>query len=159
MSRWERLSLHGLVGVVSLSGIAYLWMKYGLEPRDPFAVVNHPWQPFMLDLHILSAPVLLVLLGIIWRGHVAAKLWNGVRSNRWSGWVAIATTPPMILSGYLLQILTDPLARRIALLVHLTTGFGFVAAYLAHALIAWGLYRANARAQRAQPRPLASLKT
>jgi hypothetical protein len=145
MSPWERRSLHGLVGIVSLSGVVYLWMKYGLESGDPFAVVNHPWQPAMLDLHILSAPILLLLLGAIWRGHVAAKLWNGTRSNRRSGWLAIVTAPPMILSGYLLQIATDPLLRQAALLMHLVSGFAFVAAYAAHAVVALWLRRANAR--------------
>lgn len=145
MNGWERRGLHGLVTVVSLSGAVYFWLKYGLEPVDPFAVINHPWQPVLLDLHLLSAPILLVWLGAVWRNHVTQKLRKGVTPNRRSGWLIVFTVPPMVLSGYLLQVLTDPLARQIMVAVHVGTGGLFALAYLAHGLVSLRLRRAETR--------------
>src|SRR5262249_18836666 len=44
--------------LVGLSGVAYAWMKYLMTTDDPYAVVNQPMQPWVLDLHLLAAPLL-----------------------------------------------------------------------------------------------------
>jgi hypothetical protein len=113
-------------------------MKYLLpEPDDPFTLVNHPWQPFALHLHVLAGPLFLLAVGMILRGHILARLvQRRRRPGRWSGLLAAGLLPPMVGSGYLLQTVTAEEWRRVLLLVHLGCGFVFAGTYLAHVSVA-----------------------
>ena len=53
---WERWAFNALHVVVAATGFAYLYMKLALVPEDPFALVNHPWQPAMIATHLIAAP-------------------------------------------------------------------------------------------------------
>lgn len=133
MSRWEAWSLHILTIVVSVSGVVYFWMKYLLRTEDPFAVVNHPLQPAMLKTHILASPLLILAVGVILSSHVIKKLQDkNAKSSRFSGLISLVSFLLMVLSGYLIQISTNPTFSRFALLLHLVSGGLFAAAYLAH---------------------------
>ncbi len=74
MKRWERWSFNALNVVVAMTGIVYLFMKYLLSTDDPFSVVNHPWQSSMLSLHVVVAPALILVFGIVLRSHILKKL-------------------------------------------------------------------------------------
>ena len=50
MSRWESWSFHILTALVSVTGIVFFAMKYMMTTADPFALINHPLQPAMLDI-------------------------------------------------------------------------------------------------------------
>jgi hypothetical protein len=134
MNRWETWLLHVLTAVVTITGIVYFWMKYLLETGDPFQVINHPWQPFMLKSHILVAPALIFAVGLITKSHILRKL-NTTRVNRFSGGLALFSFPCMVISGYLLQVVTDETGSRIVLVLHLVTGVLFAGAYLIHQMI------------------------
>ena len=45
MTRLEAWFLHVATILVGGGGLVYAWMRYFVRPDDPFAVVNHPWQP------------------------------------------------------------------------------------------------------------------
>ena len=145
MSWWERLWLYISITAVIVTGIIYAWMKYVLEIEDPFSVVGHPWQSFMLDSHILVSPLLVLILGITFSSHILSKIRSDFPANRRSGWSMVLCFLPMVLSGYLLQVLTHPVALQIALVVHLVTGGIFAVCYVIHQVI-------NFRIQRAQPK-------
>lgn len=132
MSRWERWSLHILTMGITGSGLAYFWMKHLLETDDPFSLVNHPWQPAMLQWHLLLAPLLVFLLGMILNSHIARKLRSNTRNGRRTGLMTLVVFPVMVLSGYLLQVLTDPVWTRAVLVLHLTSGSLFALLYAAH---------------------------
>lgn len=132
MTRVERWTLSLLATTVGVTGFAYLWMKYLLTPIDPFAVVNHPWQPYMLDIHVLTAPALMVLFGMVWSSHVRAKIAAGRTYNRRTGLVSFWGFIIMATSGYLLQVLTNDLAHQATFIVHLLSGSGFLLAYGGH---------------------------
>jgi hypothetical protein len=136
VSRWERWSFNALAIVVTLSGAAYLWMKYLLHQDDPFAVVNHPWQPSALAAHVMAAPFLMLLFGIVFRAHVLSKLANG-RRGRFSGWSSLVTFAAMAVTGYLLQVVTDPVGLRTLTLAHLVSSAAFVLGYSAHLVVGW----------------------
>ena len=65
MRPWERWTFGLLALLVSVTGGAYFWMKYMLVNTDPFAVVNHPWQPAMLAAHVVASPPLLLMFGVL----------------------------------------------------------------------------------------------
>ena len=118
------------------SGLAYAWMKYLLKSSDPFSVVNHPWQPFLLSAHVLAAPALLFALGLITREHIVGKYRDPKsRRGRRTGIVLAWILPPMVATGYGLQVLTSRGPRQIMGWAHLAVGILFLFLYGTHALL------------------------
>lgn len=140
MSRWQAWFSHLLTVLVSLSGIVYFSMKYGLETDDPFAVVNHPLEPFMLDIHVFTAPVLVFVLGLIFEPHIMKKIKSPAPSNRLSGWITLATFAIMALSGYLLQVTATPFLAWVAWILHLASSFVFVSSYVVHQIVSFRIW-------------------
>jgi hypothetical protein len=132
MKLWERWLFHVSTIVLAVSGVAYFVMKYFIENDDPFSVVNHPWQPLMLSLHVVAAPVLVFVTGLIVQSHIRKKLDSGGRSNRSSGLASMVSLPVMIVSGYLLQVVSSPLAAQIVLVFHIGSSVVFLVTYIAH---------------------------
>ena len=141
MSPWERWTFNILSMAVFLTGVVYFCMKYLLEQNDPFSVINHPLQPLMLNLHILASPLLLLVFGIIFRPHVVKKLQKGHSPNRRSGWIVLLSCIPMTISGYLLQVVTDPFLLRVDLVIHLVSGTFFGVTCVIHLLVGLGIRR------------------
>ena len=135
MKRWERWGLHAALVVITATGIAYFVMKYALEPEDPFAVINHPWQPAMLATHIMAGPVALVFFGILFRSHVAPGILSGRHYLRRSGWVSLLSFGAMVLSGHLVQIASSPEAVTAFIWIHIATSCLFVAGYGTHLIL------------------------
>lgn len=151
MSRWEAWLLHILTIVVTVTGIAYFWMKYMMEVDDPLSVINHPWQPTMINLHILASPLLVFTIGLIVPSHVITKLRHKVKGNRCSGLLALFSFPLMALSGYLLQIITHEFASRVLLILHLVTGITFAISYLIHQVLTFRLWVKQLRQRKNYP--------
>lgn len=132
MTRLEAWFLHVATLLVGGGGLIYVWMRYFVRPDDPFAVVNHPWQPAVQHLHVLAAPLLVFAIGLIWKAHV----WPGVRlrvaARRGSGLALFATAAPMIASGYLLQTATVPSWRKAWLAIHLVASALWLGGYVVH---------------------------
>jgi hypothetical protein len=135
VSRLEAWLVWVATVAVGGTGLVYAWMRYLVVPADPWAVVNHPWQPAVQHLHVLTAPLLVFAAGIIWREHV----WKGFRkvpSRRSSGITTALTLLPMIASGYLLQTAVEPAWRTAWLIVHLLASGLWLLGLAAHALVA-----------------------
>jgi len=149
MGAWERACLSWSVALVTITGAAY-WVMKDLMPRtDPFSVLGHPWQPHALGAHVLIAPLLVFGLGLIARDHILEGVRNGGRGgNGRSGLITLLLAAPMVASGYLLQVVTSPGARRWMTLIHLATGAVFAAVFAAHLV--------TARRRRAPARTRAS---
>jgi thiamine biosynthesis lipoprotein len=140
VNRLEAWLLHISTVALTLTGLAYAWMRYMMKPQDPFSVVNHPLEPQMLSLHILAAPVLVVGLGLILHGHVLFKIASGSRTARKSGLVLIPTFVVMVLSGYLLQVITSEF-RKTLVAVHLGSGSIWFLFYLGHQIASFAQRR------------------
>jgi hypothetical protein len=109
---------------------------------DPFAVVNHPWQPAMLHVHVLASPPLILMFGIVLNGHILRKLRVRQVANRRSGMASLATFGVMIASGYLLQVASAELMLNALVAVHVASGTAFTLTYIAHLVISVRLARA-----------------
>jgi uncharacterized membrane protein YidH (DUF202 family) len=142
MKTWETWLSHISTIVVTVSGLAYLSMKYLMETDDPFAVVNHPWQSAMLSLHVLAAPVLVFVIGLIANSHIQKKLRSGVPTNRLTGISSMISLPLMIVSGYALQVVTATLLMQVMLGLHLVSSSVFAVTYVIHQIVTW---RSSAR--------------
>jgi hypothetical protein len=105
-------------------------------PDDAFSAVQHPLQPWALDLHILAAPVLVFGIGWIFKDHVVAKLASKSAPLRASGIASLALIAPMVVSGYLLQMVAHEGWRLGLVLVHAVSGGLFTLVYAFHVLSA-----------------------
>lgn len=132
MSRFEAWVLNLASLLVGGTGLVYAWMIYLVKPADPYAVVNHPFQPTVQHLHILVAPLLVFAGGMVWRRHAWSHWQKGVERRRRSGTSLILTLVPMVVSGYLIQTATDDNWRRIWVIVHLVASGLWLLGTLAH---------------------------
>ena len=110
MGRGEKAFFHLSNGLVVATGAAYAWMLYGLEPMDPYAVWNHPWQGWVHDLHLLAVPLLLLAAGMLWKQHAAPRLRQPKRRAWGSGLALLLLLGPMTWSGVMLQVAVEEVA-------------------------------------------------
>ena len=132
MSSFDRYLLYLANALVGGTGLVYAWMIYFLEPEGEFAIVNHPWQPHLQHLHIVLAPLLVFAIGHLWYQHAWLFLKSGVQPGRKSGISLLAMALPMVLSGYLIQVVMDDSWRSAWVIVHLATSALWLLAFLAH---------------------------
>jgi hypothetical protein len=145
MKRWERWTFNGFAFAVAVTGFVYLWMKYFVQTDDPFAVVNHPWETAMLNLHVVASPGFILIFGIILNSHVMKKLRATKLPNRRSGYVSLGTFAAMVVTGYLLQVAANEQWLQALVVVHVASGAVFSAVYAAHLVISAKLARSRPR--------------
>ena len=145
MKALERRGFTALHTVVAVTGFCYLYMEYFLTIDDPFAIVNHPWQPLVMAAHIVAAPVLVVFFGMILRSHTLPKIRRREQIHRRTGWTSLVSFSVMTLSGYLLQVAVSPVLIATWSWTHIITGILFVAAYGVHFVLGWRIGRAQRR--------------
>lgn len=106
MTRFEKWSVWSTSAATFLTGAGFFWAKYLVEARDPWAVVNHPLQPWLLKAHILVSPLMVFAVGMIATRHVWQHYRSGVSHGRRSGILTALALGPMVLTGYLIQAVT-----------------------------------------------------
>jgi|SRR5688572_15103535 hypothetical protein len=146
MKRWERWTFNGLTAAVAVTGFIYFWMKYFVESADPFAVVNHPWQIAMLNLHVIASPFFVLIFGIIFNSHVMKKLKATRLPNRKSGYVSLTMFAAMVFSGYLLQVTANEQWLQALVAVHVASSTVFTLVYVTHLVISAKLARVRPEA-------------
>jgi len=134
MTRAQAWTLHVANALVGGTGLVYAWMRYVAEADDPFAVVNHPWQPAVQHAHVLVAPLLVFAVGMVWTGHA----WHHYRSRtahrRRTGLSLGLLFLPMAASGYALQVCADERWRLAWVWCHGLASALWVVATAAHLL-------------------------
>lgn len=158
MSRFEAWLAHAATLLVGGTGLVYAWMRYLLQPLEPFAVVNHPWQPAVQHLHVLVAPLLVFVAGQIWYRHAWTHWKKGVRQRRRSGIALALTLVPMVTSGYLIQTAVSDGWRISWIVVHCAASALWLLGYLGHLAqeLAPRLLRLTASARATSDGPPAS---
>jgi hypothetical protein len=134
MKRWEAWINHAGWGLVAASGLAYGWLKYFAARPDPDSRLAHPLQPSVLAVHILAAPLAVFALGVVLRRHALARLTGGEAERRRTGLVMTLLAVPVILSGYVVQVLTGDAARRWTGWGHAALGLIYAVGYALHPL-------------------------
>lgn len=133
MSGFERVVVGATTWLMAITGAAYYFMKYRMTGSDPFSVIHHPWQPRALSLHVIAGPVAVFALGLIARDHILDRLLDPrQRRGRATGLVILALVLPMIVSGYLMQVLTDPGIRRVLAGAHAVSGALYTLLFAGH---------------------------
>jgi hypothetical protein len=114
------------------TGIVYGWMKYLMTPADPWAAVNHPLEPLVLKLHIVTAPLLVFALGMVALRHAWMHFTLRVPVGRRSGITGALVAAVMIVSGYLIQVFTGSLVLAALAAAHVAAGLVYAAALVVH---------------------------
>lgn len=145
MSAFERALLWGSTALVAVSGSVFAILKYLVVSDDPDALVNHPWQPFFLKMHVLSAPALVFAVGVVFMKHVWKQWRSKTPPGRKTGATVFLLLAPMVASGYLIQTVADRSVLWWIVAVHLVTGLGYVVAIGGHQIRALAVARARRR--------------
>jgi hypothetical protein len=146
VTRFERWAVWSTSVATFVTGVIYLWMKYLMVSDDPLAVVNHPWQPAVLKLHILVAPLLVFSIGLVTLRHVWRHFRSKTPEGRRSGFLTVVVLGPMIVSGYLIQTLTEEGWLRAMAIGHIVLGLVYGVGLLAHQFAAGASKARTARA-------------
>jgi hypothetical protein len=129
-----RLAVVAATAVVAVTGGVYAYLAWALTPAAPFDLVNHPWQPVMLHLHVLAAPAWLVVSGMLWATHIAPHLRARTAARRRTGWSMLALALPMVASGYLLQTAVDAAWTAVWRWTHVASASAWTLAFATHLL-------------------------
>jgi hypothetical protein len=132
MTRFQRRLLWWSTGATAVTGLVYVWMKYMLTPADPWAVANHPLQPWVLKAHILVAPVMLFAVGMVWSGHIWRHYSTKLPTGRRTGVTAGAVFLPLVFSGYLIQAVTTSWLLTAVTWLHIGLGVTCAVALIMH---------------------------
>lgn len=135
MTPFEKWSVWITTALTTASGIGYFWTKYLLNTADPWAAVNHPLEPWFLKLHVIAAPLLVFAVGAITLRHVWRHFRSGIRWGRRSGIITAAVVGPMVLTGYLIQVITGEGWLRALAIAHIAFGLGYVCVLLLHQML------------------------
>ncbi len=146
MNAFERWSVWVTSVLTAVTGLVYLWMKYLLPVPDAWSVVNHPLQPLVLKAHIIVSPLLVFAVGLIFMRHVWRHFQSRVSLGRRSGILTALLLGPMVVSGYLIQVMTSLGWVRAFALAHIALGLLYVVLFTAHLLV----IRRRAREVRTQ---------
>ena len=133
MGRAEAWFVHLANLAVAVTGVIYALFRWWIGPVDEFSL-SHPWQPTWQHLHVVTAPLLVFAMGLVWRGHVWRLLRSSLGRRRRSGWALLTAAVPMILSGYLLQVSTEAFWRGLWTWTHVSTSSVWLLAYAGHQL-------------------------
>ena len=145
MTLSERIFLIGSSGLTALTGTIYGIMKYFMVSTDPYAVINHPWQPYFLKLHILTAPLMVFAVGLVFRRHVIERWRSGSAGGRRSGAIITGLFTPLVLTGYLIQVVTGGALLQGLVLSHLVTAGAFLAGLGMHRRKSFALFPQSVR--------------
>jgi hypothetical protein len=132
MKSWESWVNRVGVALAGTSGIVYGVMKYFLAGANPDSRLGHPWQPVMLAAHVLAAPVAVFGLGLLWRSHALGRLQLLEKEGRKSGLTLLRVAPPLVFSGYLVEVFTGEALRKATGWIHAALGAAFLLAFVLH---------------------------
>lgn len=136
MSRFEKWLLWTSTGVTFVTGAGFFWAKYLLTPATEWAVVNHPLQPWFLRLHILAAPVLVFALGSVMTRHARQQYRAGQVNGRRTGMVTGTCAGLMVVTGYLVQVITHVSWLAAIAYAHIGVGTVYVLVFATHEVMA-----------------------
>jgi hypothetical protein len=129
LSRRISVALLLVLGVLWLSGVAWLVLHYLMATPGEFGATRHPLEAPVLLVHGLVAMLALFVLGWFTARHAVAARSGQRRASGW--WLAIVTAV-LVSAGCLQLFLVDEAARSVLSLVHEVLGAALVLPLLVH---------------------------
>lgn len=122
LSNWQMWLLCLSLGLLWLSGAAWLLLHYYGQVQGEFGPETSPYEPWMLRLHGFVLIPALLGIGTLLLAHVPFG-WK-YRAQRVAGIALAGAMTVLILSGYLLYYLGDETLRPMVSLTHWALGLG-----------------------------------
>ena len=132
MRKSDRQLTHFTNYTVSIVGIAYWLIKTYATRQTEFGPTSHPVQPYFQYAHILTVPLLVFTIGVIFHTHIYLKIKSNETANWLSGYSLIITFIIMTMSGYFLQTAIIGANRSICICIHILSSAIWCLAYLFH---------------------------
>ena len=132
MTRFQRCLFWASSVATGVTGAAYWWMQNMMEPVSEWAVINHPLQPWVLKANIVVAPVLIFAVGLIAGQHIWNHFRTSIQTARRTGLVTMYVMGPLVISGYLIQVVTHSGWLAGVVWVHIGTGVLYLLGIAAH---------------------------
>ncbi len=148
MNRFTSRLLVSSTVATTLTGAGYFWAKYLVRADDPWAAINHPLEPWFLKAHIVVVPILLFALGLFVAQHVSRHYALGTLRGRRSGVAITLLIGPMVVTGYLIQVLTHRGWLQSMAIAHIVLGSIYALGFGLHYLIIGGEKRPAKREVR-----------
>lgn len=126
LSPTHKRLLHGISGVLYLSGVLWWLVDYGGSHQQPHIPVAEFLKPWLLKVHGAAAMVFLVVLGSLWPDHIRRAWHAGV--NRQSGCILITWIAALAITGYGLYYFGGESVREWTAWLH--DGLGFLSIIL-----------------------------
>lgn len=130
MPTWLRRCLYSSLGLLWLTGLAWLILHLFFARDTGFGAAPHPWQPDLLLVHGVLAVAAIFLFGWIAGAHIGMH-WQR-RAQRVSGVSLSALLVVLALTGLGSYYLTSDSARGVNSLVHEIAGVLAIVPALAH---------------------------
>jgi hypothetical protein len=131
LSRGARITAYIATGALTLSGLFWLYARYGMPAGDAAA---GPWAAATLAIHGACAIAATGVFGALIASHVAYR-WRRP-GNRLLGYLQLGIWIGLLVTGYALYYIADETTRPVWSAVHWTVGLLLPATLAAHALIA-----------------------
>lgn len=135
MSSFERWNLWITSILVVGTGAGLFGVKYLMSPTQPWAVINHPIQPWLLKAHIMVSPFMILAVGMITLRHIWHHYLSDQGRGRHTGVTTALVTVPMIATGYLIQVTTSMGWVRAFAVAHIVLGTVYALGLSAHQLV------------------------
>ncbi|MFQ5670385.1 MAG: hypothetical protein ACE5HD_07710 [Acidobacteriota bacterium] len=152
MSRFESWLLSLSTLLAGGTGLCLYVLKTWLATDDPFSVVRHPWQPWVLKAHLVAVPFLIFAFGLVFSTHVLAQWQKRRPRGRLTGLWVTGLFAPLVLSGVLIQVLTAQVWLDRVVWIHLASGILYLGLYAGHR---WSTRSLPARKEAPERRGLA----
>ncbi|MEZ4846018.1 MAG: hypothetical protein R2877_03400 [Bdellovibrionota bacterium] len=120
MKTFEKYWFLSSFAILFVSGLLFLYFRdFAPRSEDAFSVISSPWQSWMLKLHVLIAPIFVFWTGWISITHTVNKLKRKAKRGKKTGLINLGLLFVAIMSGYVVQIITNELGLSITANIHL----------------------------------------
>jgi hypothetical protein len=116
LSRQRRRALYAAFGILLLSGVAWLLLRWLVDAPEAQA----PWMAWTMKLHGAAALAATFLVGTIWSAHIR-NAWRR-RRNRLAGGLFGAAMVLLLLTGYGLYYFNGEAVRNATEWLHWIVG-------------------------------------
>jgi hypothetical protein len=130
----QRLTVFIVVGLLWLTGCAWLALDQFFAKRGPFGATPHPLQPGLLLAHGILAIIGVYVLGWVSSRHILP--WWSAHDRRLSGGAFAALLAVLVVSGFALFFVSDDQWQRGSAWVHDVVGLVVTLFALQHWLFA-----------------------
>lgn len=132
LPRWQRWLVWGSMGLLTLSGLAWLGLQWAGSPGGDELPSGTSGQLWCIRVHAAAALLALLALGSLLPLHIRTA-WRA-RRNRASGVLNLVTLALLVITGYALWYASEGAFRQGSAWLHWSLGCAVPLALLVHVL-------------------------